>query len=270
MLGNTSTGTNNGFFSARWKSMWLQGGTPSAGSTPPTTATVPTNTTAGCLQQKNPNSGQQLWLLNYSTTSPLLNLTGFRTMLYDRLIHISGFSANTTNLQTVNLTGLTRYSGTSSAGNRATLEVYSALGTTERNATISYTNQDGVSGRLVTIKIGGIDNTNAAFQLGATVILPLVSGDTGVRSVETVQLDGSTTTQGNFGFCIIRPLTTTGTMFQSSTTNIDLIYGIPSLVEIKANACLSMMSIFNATSNTGGSTDAYLQYFNGMIQLVNK
>jgi hypothetical protein len=88
--------------------------------------------------------------------------------------------------------------------------------TTDANVTINYTNQDGVAGRSTLVNISGIGS-----QTGYTVtrgisstnaVTPFVhlqGGDTGVRSIESIQLLGPT---GGF-FCavLVKVITTVQT-----------------------------------------------------------
>jgi hypothetical protein len=82
------------------------------------------------------------------------------------------------------------------------LEVYAAVGTTAATATISYTNSDGTPGRTGTVTIGGTGNA----AVGRTYIMGLQSGDKGVISVQSVTLNGTTGTAGNFGITLFKPL----------------------------------------------------------------
>lgn len=260
---NTQTGNlSAAYFQAGWSSLFLIAGAPGIPTTLPSTVTACTNTTDGGLKQKSPPTGQQQWLWNWTINSSRGN-TAASFMLYDRLIHMGGLSAADTTLQTINLTGLTRYSSTTTCvGNIILVEVLDTIGTTVRELTISYTNQNGVSGRVTTIPWGG---GNGRQQIGASQIVPLVSGDTGVLSVQTVQLNASTTTAGNYGVSIIRPLDYCGSMLSVSQQN-DLMNGIPTLnVEILPEACLCLLSHYVANFSAVG-----LESTIGYICLINK
>lgn len=241
----------------RWQSLWLIDGAPSGGDIPVSAETC-TNTTIGGLKQLNPNSDQQQWMTNFNAT---ISQNNGIIMLYDRLVHSGGYVANTTSVQTVNTPTLTRYSGTSSVGNQILVEIYSNIGTTARILTITYTNQDGVSGKTTTVAIGSTTgNTQSAAWLPI-----LASGDTGVRSIESVQLNGSTTTAGNFGVSIIRPIIMSDSMLNLGS-NQYFVTGVPSIPEIKSGACLAFL--INLTNASTGAD--YVNSFNGHIQLINK
>ena len=132
---------------------------------------------------------------------------GFNGNLWcDRLCHQSGLDATITTAQTTNLptAALPRY--TDGKGVWIAHERCVAVGTTASDITVSYTNQDGTSGRTsptTTFTVtGNVDDS----AIGQLYILPLQEGDTGVRSVQSVTLSGSTGTAGNFGITLLKPL----------------------------------------------------------------
>jgi hypothetical protein len=259
---NVSAATSSaGVRGTGWKSHWTHMGIPGGGIAP-TTAQILTNSTAGCFKQKNPNQGQQQWLLNFSAA---INngAVRYRLILYDRLAHMGGLNASTTSIQNVNLSGITRYSGSESVGNMILYENYLAIGATARILTITYTNQNYVSGRTTTLPIGGTSGQS----IGSAYIPNLMSGETGVISVESVQLNGSTGTAGDFGISIIRPISYGGSMGGTNSNNVFAINGIPSVPEVKSGACLATL-MFLSTGTI--ANDTYLRYFGGYIQLINK
>jgi hypothetical protein len=250
-LGLTGSGTTINTVAAvqgLFMSYWLASGIPSLGDIP-TTATTCSRTTAGALGQTNPQSGNTKYLFQVAST---MEASG-TFLIYDRLVHCGGLSANTTAIQTVNTPQLTRYSGDSSVGNRIMLEIYETLPSVANLfPEVSYTNQDGVSGKSAhTMAIGG-----------ATVVIPpssfimtLDSGDTGVRSIESVRLTTSGATAGNFGVSIIRPLL----LQQSPTKNAfphyrDFLTGLPGFVKIENDACIQVL----ASNAFGGQNNDHL------------
>lgn len=258
---NTLTGAlSTGYFQGGYNSLIYFAGAPGFISSLPSTATVLDNTFDGSLKQVSPPSGQQQWLYNWTMDTKRQAAPMY--MLYDRLCHMGGLSSTSTALQNVNISASTRYSGTSSVGNRIIVEVVSTIGTTTRNMTIKYTNQDNVSDRTVTITWGG----GAGEQnISATKLVPLVSGDTGVRSVQSVQLDGSTLTAGNTAVAIIRPLNFCNTLGSSGTQN-DLMNGVPTFnIEILPGACLCLLTFNPIQTSAIGMETTY-----GYITLVNK
>jgi hypothetical protein len=78
--------------------------------------------------------------------------------------------------------------------------------------TIKYTNQDGVTGRVTPLLtqntstiLGSLTNTNQAVANGAGPFVPLAYGDSGVRAVESVTMNGVDV--GLFSIILVKPLT---------------------------------------------------------------
>lgn len=183
----------------RISSLWFYDGMPGGASTAPTTATALTSTTAGGLQATAAASSQRFRFLGMVATG----LVAGSVILYDRLVQHGGLSGTTTGAQTTNLPTAALTRQTTGVGVEAWLEVYTIVGSTGTTATISYTDQSGVSG-----------NTSSAITFGGTGfreqdrILPvaLASGDYGVRAVASVTLAGSTATAGAFGVTLAYPI----------------------------------------------------------------
>lgn len=234
-------------------SMWLFDGTPSRGDTP-TTPTLCDNTTAGGLKQSTTTSGKEKFLIQHGVYVSSGN-GGGSWLLYDRLVHAGGFNANITTLQTVNTPPLDRYSGSSSVGNVIMVEGYSDLGANGRVLEIKYTNQDGVSGRTSLNRIGG---TGILRQSGQAQLSTLESGDTGVRSIESVQLlAGGTGVVGNFGVSIIRPISTCQALPSMSGSVTDFATGLPGIPKIESNACLAYLLFPSLTSASSTLEDCF-------------
>jgi len=175
-------------------------------ATPPTTAVVCDNTLntpglAQCIGQTNP-AANALRLIG-ATLGASLGLDDNSLILYDRLVHQGGLDATSIAAQTTNLPtpALTRY--TDGVGVWILVTVWTLVGTTATTITASYTNQAGTAGRTtVATAFGG----TGFREFGRGILLPLQAGDTGVKSVESVTLAASTTTAGNFGVALIKPL----------------------------------------------------------------
>lgn len=168
----------------------------------PTSAVVPTNATAGAVggaSNRGQQDGTNLRLLLARLSS---NFSG-TFMLCDRLSHQGGLNATTTGVVTTNLptAALTRY--TSGEGVWMGLTVYSQIGASTTSIVCSYTNQAGTGGQASpSIVIG-----NTGFrEVNRMLLMPLASGDTGVRSVENVNLNATTGTAGNYGVTLFKPL----------------------------------------------------------------
>jgi hypothetical protein len=225
-----------------WIDLWQYEKYPNgAGAPPGGTARNPTNATTGSLAQADPGGARQQWCLG-GLFAPLVAGT---LLIYDRLADISGLNATTTTAQTITGLSVSRYTGTAAAGNMAVVDIYTLIGATATTATISYTNQAGTAGQV-----------SPAFAIGATnrreaqrrLFIPLAAGDTGVRSVENVDLLATTATAGDFGITIIRPLLAIPCSSAGIMWMRDLIAGLPQILEIMTGACISMAWLASSTT----------------------
>jgi hypothetical protein len=222
--------------SGRGCSLWEYDGMPAKGAVP-TVGEIPTKSTNGAIPFTAAGGGRDKHLIGASITP----LTAGVYLLYDRLFHIGGLLGNSTAAQTVQgfpvTPSLTRNTG--GAGNIAFYEIYSLLGTTTRNLTMTYTNQGGTGSRTSTINIGG-----AGFrEVTRMQRIPLASGDSGIQSIQTVQLDGLTGSAGNFGITIAQPLAWIPIGAGGTMGWRDYTTGLPGIPVIDPNACLSLMFI---------------------------
>lgn len=223
----------------RFSSLWQYNGSPAHGAAPGAVA-APDNTTNGGLKQTDPGGGRQKWLLGATATSSVAGTL----IIYDRLLHISGLNGTTLTAQTVG-GSLTRYTGAESVGNQIWVEVYTQIGTTATTITASYTDQDGNSG--ITSQTAPIGGTGLR-EVQRMIPIPLAAGDTGVRAVASVTLAASTTTAGDFGITVARPLAYIPIGVVGAGTVRDFISGLPSVIEIKTDACLSLAWLANGTA----------------------
>jgi hypothetical protein len=222
----------------KWTSLWRYNKSRGGSGAVPSTPVAPDNTTRGGLMHTDASGGRDKWLLGHGAISSAPGAL----LLYDRLLHDGGLLGNNTSAQTVGGT-LTRNTG--GEGNQIWVEIYTLIGTTATTITASYTNQAGVSGRTTKpVAIGGTGNREAERMLP----LPLQDGDTGVQSVQTITLAGTTATAGNIGITIIKPIgiaiiTASGTGFWR-----DYVSGLPGLPKIDPGACLSAAILMNSTT----------------------
>jgi len=220
-------------------SLWLFDGIPGGVTALPGAVSAPTNATNGSLKQTNPGGGRQKWLLGMNCMS---NYQG-NLILYDRLLHMSGLSGSVITDQTVGGT-LTRYTGADSVGNQIWIEINTAVGVTATQITANYNNQNDDPKTTKAMPFGG-GGYNEAQRI---IPLSLADGDTGVRSVTSVKLAATTGTAGNFGVVIARPLAMISCYNQGLASMCDMITGLPSIREIKSDACLALMLWANAGS----------------------
>lgn len=176
-------------------------------------------------------------------------------MLVDLQGYYPGISNNTTSAQTLVGTPTLRY--TNGEGCRMYWVQTAAAGATAQNIALSYTDQAGNAGNALGATVamtasgiaGHISHAGtAANNYGP--FLPLASGDTGVRSVQTVTFSAANT--GTGALCIARPLAQITLSVAGLMTEKDLLNQIPSLPIIKDGACL--VWLYGAGAATAAST----------------
>lgn len=226
-------------------SMWMLDGFPAGATTAPSTWANPDNTTQGGLLQTDPGGSRQKWLMQLSAAC----IQAGSFLLYDRLGHNGGLNATTTTAQTFTGT-LTRYNTSSdSVGNFMFYEIYgnttTILGATATTMTVEYTNQAGTQSRVSpAVAIGG-----TGFREGNQArFIPLAAGDTGIQSVQNVDLVATTGTAGNFGIVVGHPLAYLPISVLGGVGWRDFITGLPGIPEIKPDACLSLLFLPSAVT----------------------
>jgi hypothetical protein len=220
----------------RGASLWAYDGMPAGGEVP-TAGAIPDRTTTGAIPFTAASGGRDKHLIGVSIAP---NVAGIY-LLYDRLFHIGDLSGTSTSAQTIQGSpaspALTRNTG--GAGNIAFYEIYTIIGTTTRTLTMTYTNQAGTGSRTSTINIGA-----AGFrEVSRFQRIPLETGDSGIQSIQSIELSATTGTAGNFGITIAQPLAwipvgSAGTMGWRDYTT-----GLPGIPVINPDACLSLMFI---------------------------
>jgi hypothetical protein len=231
----------------KWTSMWQYNGAPGAGSAPGGTARNPTRATAGALGQTNPGGGRQLFLTG---ASAILSIAG-TLHLFDRLADQSGFSGTSVIAQNTTGLAVNRYTGAAAAGNRIFLEIFTLIGTGATTVTASYTNEAGTAGRTTTAAAIGATGLREAQRM---IPMALQAGDYGVRSVESITLAGSTTTVGDIGVVIVRPLTHFPGPTAAQGVARDFVGALAPMPEILTDACLSLAFVANSTNVPQGWT----------------
>lgn len=118
---------------------------------------------------------------------------------------------------------------------------------------ITYTNQDGVAGRTTqtviqnsATAIGTIVTSATATNGAAGPFIPLQRGDTGVRSIESVQMISGPDV-GLFTLVLVKPLITSQILEQTAPTEEALLIEKASLPEIKDDAYLNWLCMPNGS-----------------------
>lgn len=129
--------------------------------------------------------------------------------------------------------------------------------------TVTYTNQDGVSGRVTPLTRmnneaynGAISTSNRAVPDSGNPFIPLQSGDTGVRSVQSVTMN--TADVGIFAVVLVKPIASTVLRELGSPSQKDYLLHNSVLPEIQNDAYLNWVvcpnGIFNASVVQGDLT----------------
>lgn len=239
-----------------WHSLFLVAGQPAAGATPPAFSAgsgyVPTSATAGAIPFTNPPGGTASFLAKLAAT---LSVAG-TVILYDRLWHCSGFNTTTLTAQTVTTPGSLTRPDANGTDVELWGEIYTAPGATGATWTVSYTNQDGTAGRTATYT-----HPANAETVGQMVPFKLQSGDTGVRSVQSLTCSASSGTAGNLGLTLLRRLAEIPIDVASGGKALDAFaLGLPQVYD---SACLCFMLLCSGTSS--GNFQAGLDIVNDAV-----
>lgn len=234
----------------RMISLWSATGQPGTGDTTTgqlSAGAVPTSATSGAITFSNPTGGAFSYLARVAGVSNATTTSGMLVM-YDILWMWtsggSGWSSSSTALQsTASPAALTRPDST---GTGTELWVESIASNTGNSAsgtsTITYTNAAGTGSRtasLLTTKVSGPG-------IGTIEKYALASGDTGVRSVQSLQ-NSATWNGGSYRLMIVRRLAelpivaTTGFLYDAFDLGMPRVYD---------SACLGM-ALESASTTTG-------------------
>jgi hypothetical protein len=147
----------------------------------------------GCLKVPNAAAGAN-YITELSATASVI----CHMMLMDVLWVNSGIVVTQTTAQTINSVTLpARDANGATAGEGVQVGLFTSVATTNAGAisgaTISYTNQDGTSGRTAIVGTG-TDAIPATMGTFCLVPFQLQAGDTGVRSIQSITLGTSLVT----------------------------------------------------------------------------
>jgi hypothetical protein len=222
-------------------SLWKTAGYPASGATPPSgNGEVPTRTTTGALRFVNPGGTRQLYVGGLRIQGA--TIAGFT--LYDRLWHNSGFVGNVATLQSIGSPPvLPARAPANGVGVELWAEFYTAIGATGATLTALYTNQLGTSGRSATYA-----HPANAESVGQMVRFNLDSGDSGVRTVASVQWSISTGTAGDFGLVLLAPIAEVDVTVVNQGQSSDVFQG--GMGKVGIDACLALQ-VLCSTTNTG-------------------
>ena len=197
--------------------------------------------------------------MNVSAITAVATGVPAQLMLVDLQGYYPGINMNVATSQTLVGTPTLRYAN--GAGVRAYLVTNTTTGATAHNLSVSYTNQAGTSGRTLPVAVSCTASSiaphishsgTAANNYGP--FLPLDSGDTGIRSVQSVQLSAASGA-GTASLVLARPLLTLPLTAAGVASERDLLNQLPSLPKIEDGACLVWLYFSGAA--TAASTNFY-------------
>jgi hypothetical protein len=241
------TGGPIGYTAGRWADCSMGAGTPKynayVGSQ--LVATVLTNSgNEGIYLGPTPQIGQTKHLSRLSLHSVAVTMAPAYFMLMDYLMFYPLVDGDDADLQvTDNTATLPRYDGT---GVQCMVVVTSPM-VSSATCTVTYTNSDGVSGRtttfgLVAQTVNGVIVCQSDSTLGAggsSPFIPLANGDKGIRSIESVLMNGAT--GGFMSFVLVRPLANIQLYENLTATEITQFTQRGDLPQIKDGAYLNFI-----------------------------
>jgi hypothetical protein len=225
-------------------SLWEGDGMPTAGGSG--SSLVGRNCTpsvTGSLAFTNAAGADENYLMNAQAWASASGIGSL--VIYDRICDISGISLTQSPVaQTITMGPLPRY--TDGAGVMIFLEV-SASVTGIPTFTVTYTDQSGNS--AVTPPVTGAANALGRFAYNSGPYIPLASGDTGVRSVQSfTNSSGASVGIGRLVFAkplAVLPLLTAGTVVER-----DLVTQTPRMPLLPDDHCISAF-VVGAGTTTG-------------------
>lgn len=250
------------YTAGRWYDMSMLNGTPVANAFTGTAlnAQAPSEASGFSIFHGGSVSADIKHLLNMGAVTAAATGVPSTIMFVDMCLYYPSISMNLATSQTlVNTTTLTR--NTSGVGLRAYLVTQTTTGATAHNVAISYTNQAGTTGRTLPVTVACTASAitphithsgTAANNYGP--FLPLASGDTGIRSVQSVTISAASGA-GTAALVLCKPLIEIPITTASVYAERSLLDQLPSLPRIDDGACIVPLLF------TGGAVVASTSFF---------
>lgn len=200
----------------------------------------------GCLPISNPSVGA-----NFITELQMAASVNHSHLFFDCLWVNSGINVTTTTAQAIvtptlparDVNGTTEGEGLMIAMLTTTANTNAA---TIANTTISYTNSKGVAGRTATLTAIAGSRIPVTPVVGTIVWFNLASGDTGVRSIQSITL-GTSLGGGAVSLMICRDVATIGTTIVNVTAQ--KVPNTPG-IRIYNGSCILHCNLASATTAT--------------------
>jgi hypothetical protein len=198
-------------------------------------------------------------VLNGSAITSVTTGVPAQLMLVDMQGYYPGINMNSATAQNMVGTPTLRY--TNGEGVRAYLVITATAGATAHNIAMSYTDQAGNTGNTLPVTVSCTASAivphithsgTAANNYGP--FLPLASGDTGIRSVQSVTISAASGS-GTAALVLAKPLLTIPLTTASVASERDFLNQLPSLPEVKDGACLTWL--YFAGAATAANTNFY-------------
>ena len=190
----------------------------------------------------------------YLAQSAFTFATAGSLWFYDRVWSCSGFSGIVATAQAVTSFPVLTRPDANGTGLEIWIECYTATGATAANITVQYTNSDSVAGRS-TVSTAHITSMPA----NRMYRVPLQAGDTGVKSIQSVTLSGTTGTAGSFGVTLMRKIAVTG----SAVTNIPVMNDFAALGLPLVQNGTALNAIHQGTTTSSGIILGVLTFIDG-------
>lgn len=190
------------------------------------------------------------WVKNFMIMSTSATGLPMPIIMLDYLLYYPFIDQGVTDPQSMtNSLALPRY--TDGAGVKI-MAVNVAAGAGGQTFTVSYTNSDGVAGRttpLITLNIataiGSICSGSTSAAIAAWPFLPLQVGDTGVRSIESLTMNGPDV--GLITLVLVKPIFTSQIIEQTAPVDENFFIEKASIPEIKEDAYLNLICMPNGS-----------------------
>jgi hypothetical protein len=262
---NKITGTA-AYTAGRWYDLSVLNGSPIANTWSGTAlnAQVPNESSGFSMYHGGNVSTFVKNLLNVGAVSAVATAVPGTLMLVDMCLYYPGISMNSATAQTlVNTNTLTRY--TDGVGLRSYLVVSGTTGATAHNIAVSYTNQAGTAGKTLPVTVSATASAIVPHITHSGVaannygpFLPLASGDTGIRSIQTLTLSAASGS-GTASLVLVKPIATIPITTLGVYAERDLLNQLPSLPVIQDGACLTWLYFPGAATAASTTIIGHLQ-----------
>lgn len=250
------------YTAGRWYDLSTLNGTPIANAWAGTSLTYQACTSASgfSLYHGGNVTPDTKHILNMSAVSAVATAVPGVLMLVDMQGYWPGINMNSLSLQTLSGNPSTFIRYANGVGCRLYLAISSTSGATAHNLSVSYVDQSDNSNSLpVTVACTAsaipphiTHSGTAANNYGP--FLPLASGDTGVKNVNSVQLSAASGA-GTAALVLCKPLAQIPIVTAAVLAERDLLNQLPSLPQVQDDACLTWLYFTGAAA--AGNTNFY-------------